>query len=86
MRISDVLRLKWSDIQNGRLYYAMGKNDKAGSLKMPEQAMAIISQYERVKERNDDYIFPELKGTSLLTVSDKFNMQRTDRVSNKSYQ
>lgn len=77
MRVSDVLRIKWSDIQNGRLYYAMGKNDKAGSLKVPDQAMAIIKQYESIKQGNDDYIFPELKGTSLLTVTDKFNMQRT---------
>lgn len=28
MRISDVLRLKWSDFQNDRLYYTMGKNTK----------------------------------------------------------
>lgn len=38
MRISDVLRLKWSDFQNGRLFYSMGKNNKAGSLKLPEKA------------------------------------------------
>jgi integrase len=29
MRISDVLRLKWSDFQNDRLFYKMGKNVKA---------------------------------------------------------
>lgn len=44
---------------------------------MPDQAMAIIKQYESIKQGNDDYIFSELKGTSLLTVTDKFNMQRT---------
>src|SRR5258705_1759584 len=40
MRISDVLRLRSSDFQNERLYYAMGKNAKAGSLKIPEKALA----------------------------------------------
>lgn len=77
MRVSDVLRLKWSDMQNGRLYYAMGKNDKAGSLKLPEQALSIIAQYEPLRAGNDDYIFPELKGVTLATLSDKFNLQRT---------
>lgn len=43
MRVSDVLRLKWSDFQNDRLFYAMGKNAKAGSLKVPEKALAIMS-------------------------------------------
>ncbi|WP_215240335.1 tyrosine-type recombinase/integrase [Dyadobacter helix] len=47
MRISDVLRLKWSDFQNGRLYYAMGKNLKAGSLKVPEKVLEILQQYPR---------------------------------------
>lgn len=28
MRVSDILKLKWSDIQDGRLYYKMGKNEK----------------------------------------------------------
>jgi len=77
MRASDVLRLKWPDIQNGRLYYAMGKNTKGGSLKLPDQAMTIIVQYEPFKTSNDDFIFPELKGLSQATLSDKFNMQRT---------
>ena len=31
MRASDVLRLKWSDFEDGRLYYKMGKNVKGGS-------------------------------------------------------
>ena len=77
MRVSDVFRLKWTDIQNGRLYYAMGKNAKAGSLKLPEKATAILQQYESMKEANDDYIFPELKGVTLSTLSDRFNLQRT---------
>ena len=29
-RISDVLRIKWSDLNDGRLYYKMGKNNKVG--------------------------------------------------------
>jgi integrase len=61
MRVSDALRLRWSNIQNGRLFYSMGKNKKAGSLKLPEKALDILKKYERFKENQDDLIFPELK-------------------------
>lgn len=47
MRISDVLRLKWSDFQDDRMYYSMGKNDKGGSLKVPEKALKILKEYRR---------------------------------------
>lgn len=50
MRVSDVLRIRWSDIQNDRLHYAMGKNNKGGSLKIPEKAIKIIDQYKHLKE------------------------------------
>lgn len=74
MRASDVLRIKWSDIQNDRLHYAMGKNNKAGSLKMPEKALAILAQYRKGKTAKGDYIFPELKG---VPADDSFLVQRT---------
>ena len=61
MRVSDALRLRWTDIQNGRLFYSMGKNQKAGSLKLPEKANNILKQYEHLKQKPDDVIFPELK-------------------------
>lgn len=75
MRISDVLRLKWSDIQNDRLHYAMGKNAKTGSLKLPEKALDILSQYQFQKTGKDDLIFPDLK--RLENLDDKFIVQRT---------
>lgn len=57
MRVSDVLRLKRSDFQNDRLFYAMGKNAKAGSLKTPEKALRIMAQYE---PNDKDLLFPDL--------------------------
>jgi site-specific recombinase XerD len=47
MRITDCLLLKWTDFQNGRLYYQMSKNGEHGSVKIPEKAKAIIEQYRR---------------------------------------
>lgn len=74
MRASDVLRLKWSDIREGRLYYQMGKNTKAGSLKVPEQAILILEQYQSQKRKAHDVVFPELK--MIDNFSDTFLVQR----------
>ncbi|MFT3909762.1 MAG: site-specific integrase [Ferruginibacter sp.] len=74
IRVSDVMRLKWNDIQNNRLHYAMGKNNKGGSLKIPEKAIPILNQYEHLKENSYDLIFPYLKGCDF---SNKFKTQKT---------
>jgi integrase/recombinase XerD len=74
MRVSDVLRLRWTDFQNDRLYYAMGKNTKPGSLKVPEKALLILSQYKVEKRNENDLIFPELK--VLPNLDNLFEVQR----------
>ena len=74
MRISDVLRLRWSDFQNDRLHYSMGKNNKGGSLKIPTKAIAILEQYKLIQDGKDDFIFPELKQCDF---SNRFITERT---------
>lgn len=74
MRISDVLRLKWKDFQDERLHYSMGKNEKGGSLKIPDKALKILLQYDIQKKGKDDLVFPELKVFGNL--NDKFKVQR----------
>ncbi|MES2652974.1 MAG: site-specific integrase [Bacteroidota bacterium] len=66
MRISDVLRLKWSDFQNNRLFYKMGKNEKGGSLKIPQLALNILEQYKRENSKHD-LVFPDLEKLPDLT-------------------
>ncbi len=61
IRISDVLRMRWSDIIADRLYYKMSKNDKVDSLKLPTPVFNILAYYREDKRNNSDYIFPELK-------------------------
>ncbi|MBE9602669.1 site-specific integrase [Pedobacter sp. MC2016-24] len=73
MRVSDVLRAKWADFQNDRNYYSMGKNNKSGSLKIPEKVFKIIEQYKD-HEQKHDLIFPELK--VLENLNSKFDVQR----------
>jgi integrase/recombinase XerD len=74
MRVSDLFRLSWSDMQDGRLHYSMGKNNKGGSLKIPEKAQRILDKYRNMKGNADDLVFPDLKGCDL---NDKFITQRT---------
>lgn len=74
IRVSDVLRMKWSDIQDNRLYYAMGKNNKGDSLKIPDKAQKILDQYLQFKTNKEDLIFPELRGCNF---ENKFDTQRT---------
>ena len=73
MRVSDILRLKWSDFQDDRLHYTMGKNLKAGSLKTPDKVLHILEQYKNVPQKHD-LIFPELK--VLDDLNDTYNVQR----------
>ena len=61
MRVGDLLKLRWSDIQNGRLHYQMGKNTKADSIKVPDQALEILEEYKSDQRFSEDLIFPELK-------------------------
>lgn len=60
IRISDIIKLKWSDINDGRLMYMMGKNGKVVSLKIPDKANSIIELY-RKNEKDSVYVFPYLK-------------------------
>lgn len=73
MRISDVLRLKWSDFQNDRLYYSMGKNTKGGSLKVPDKVLGILRQYRRRVLRHN-LVFPDLE--TLPDLNSAYNVQR----------
>jgi len=56
------------------LHYVMGKNNKSGSLKVPEKAWQIIRKYEADKTSADDFVFPDLK--VLESTDNKFNEQR----------
>ncbi len=77
IRISDVLKLKWSDIKDGRLFYVMEKNDKSGSLKIPVSAQKIICLYEHLKSGYEDFIFPDLKKADQSNPKDIFTKTRT---------
>ncbi|HCO84225.1 MAG TPA: recombinase [Arenibacter sp.] len=65
IRVGDVLRLKWSDFNDGRLMYRMNKNSKLVTLKIPDKANAILKMYQQNYSLKNDLIFDYLKGTDL---------------------
>ena len=74
MRAADVLQLKWEDLRDSRLYYVMGKNNKPGSLKVPDKAQEILDRYATSREPGDKYIFPYLEGFE--HISDPFLLKK----------
>lgn len=61
IRVSDVLKLRWSDFTDERLNYRMGKNQKLVSLKTPIKAHKILKKYIQESEDDSSLIFPYLK-------------------------
>ena len=55
IRISDILKLNWNNINAGRLVYTMYKTNKVHSLKLKEKPLAILEKY---KNNGESYIFP----------------------------
>lgn len=68
VRISDVLQLKWSDFRDDRLYYRMNKNEKMVSLKVPDKAQVLLDIYKKKRQRGNDLVFKELRGTKLTDI------------------
>jgi len=64
IRASDALKIKWKDIIDDRLYYKMGKNDKADSLQLPDKAVAILNLYRKDLKITKGFIFPFLEGVN----------------------
>ncbi|WP_237274501.1 tyrosine-type recombinase/integrase [Tenacibaculum ovolyticum] len=76
IRISDAIKLKWSDFKNGRLFYVMNKNEKPLSLKVSAKAKAILDYYKKEKNENNGFIFPFLKHVNESDTEDIFRKTR----------
>lgn len=78
MRVTDCLLLKWTDFQDGRLYYQMSKNGEHGSVKVPNKALAIIEQYRQscgdTVNNKHNLVFPLLQ--SLPSLDDRYELRR----------
>lgn len=70
IRVGDVLKLQWKDINDGRVQYRMNKNKKMVSLKLPEKALLILDKYHSTTTSKTDFIFPELSQANLQDPKD----------------
>jgi len=77
IRVADVLKIRWSDIYDGRLHYRMNKNSKLLSLKIPEKAELILAHYLDDKQSDNDFIFPELKRANTRNAQDVYAKTKT---------
>ncbi len=64
MNFKDMMELKWSDIQNGRIYYVRSKTKGKLNLEIIPQAQAILNFYKSQK-RPTNYVFPILLNDNL---------------------
>jgi len=72
IRVADVLKIRWSDICDGRIHYRMNKNAKLLSLKIPDKITPILNCYLSDKQHDNDFIFPEMKLVNLKNANDIF--------------
>lgn len=70
MRVSDVLRLKWADFKDGRLFYTMGKNKKSDSLKVSAKVQEILKTYEGRRDKTTDLVFDDIRYADLSSKFD----------------
>lgn len=60
LRISDVLKLKWQNFDGTHLHIAIHKTKSQLSIKLPNKAIVIISEFQTSKTKPTDFIFPML--------------------------
>lgn len=61
LRISDVLQLRWNNIEQDFLNIQIHKTKEPLKIKLPKKAIDILSVYEHSKSKKDVPVFPLLK-------------------------
>jgi integrase/recombinase XerD len=64
IRIGDLLKLRWCNIQDGRLVYEMDKTHENRSIQLEQNASNILRMYAKKEHSSTDYIFPFLGNIS----------------------
>lgn len=60
LRVSDVLKLKWKNVDNTHINLTIKKTGGQLSIKLPEKALKILAKYKPKKVEKDNYVFPML--------------------------
>lgn len=80
IRVSDMLQMKWKNIEQGRLRYRMMKSKKNSDKIIDENALSILKLYWDKNCKAEDFIFPFFK--SHFDYSDKYFLDR--QISSKT--
>lgn len=67
MNFIDIMKLKWTDIQDGRIYYVRSKTKASFSIEINPTMQEIIDLY-KAQGRNSQYVFPILLKDDLTPV------------------
>lgn len=83
IRFGDLCKLKWSNIQDGRLKYVMSKSLNAGNpkwknIKLNDHSFEILKHY-RKSGSDDDYIFPILDTNKDLNTPAVFDSDKSSK-------
>ncbi|MDG5767383.1 site-specific integrase [Balneolales bacterium ANBcel1] len=81
IRFGDICCLKWKNVREGRLSYAMNKNGKYFSTVMNDYQKEILLRYSSKEEYPEHYIFPFLN--SHKKYEDDMALRR--QISSKNY-
>lgn len=60
LRVSDVLQLKWKNIDKTHINFTIRKTGNQLSIKVPDRAAAILNKYRPAKTEKESYVFPML--------------------------
>jgi integrase/recombinase XerD len=63
LRVSDVLQLKWKNIDKTHINFTIQKTGTQLSIRVPDKAMAIIDKYKSKNQNKEHYIFPMLSNS-----------------------
>ena len=66
INFNDMAKLRWSDVEDGRIQYTRSKTGKKFNFKMLKPAIEILDYYR--KGTVDDYVFPILNTTQHLDL------------------
>lgn len=66
IRVSDVLKLKWSNYDGNHINWKMQKTRAQSAVKLPNKAVEILNKYAVSGQPLDDYIFPIFQGKNNL--------------------
>ncbi len=77
LRVSDVLKLKWKNIDNTHINLTIKKTGGQLSIKLPSKANEILEKYKTEKIVKENYIFPMLpnglKETDLVLLDNEIS-------------